>query len=137
MRTIVALLRELVAETQLPLDDQQAATVDELAPVFHTCVEQGDGARILSPILHRAFGWTGSDVPTAHDLWGTVINRLNPTASASTTEQVASQTYVAHGTLARRITTALGNTPTPESIIPLYRQLAKGAVENTMFLPSH
>ena len=57
MRTVVALLRELVAETLVPLADQQAATVDELSPVFHASVEQGDAAEITSPILHRTFGW--------------------------------------------------------------------------------
>lgn len=137
VRTIVALLRELVAETQLPLTEQQAATIDELAPVFHKCVEQGDDAPIVVPILHRAFGWSGSDLPTAHDLWRSVINRLNPTAHASAAEQVASQTYLAHGTLSRRITAELGRMPTPESIMTLYRQLATGAVENTMFLSIH
>ena len=57
VRTVVALLRELVAETLVPLADQQAATVDELSPVFHASVEQGDAAEITSPILHRTFGW--------------------------------------------------------------------------------
>lgn len=133
VRTIVALLRELVAETQLPLAAQQAATVDELAPVFHTCVEEGDLAKITTPILHRAFGWLGSATPSAHDLWRTAIVRLNPVADASSAEQQAQQTYLAQGTLSRRITTALGPSPTPESIKQLYRQLAEGAAENRMF----
>jgi len=132
VRTIVALLRELVAETLLPLTAQQAATIDELAPVFHACVEQGDFAKIDTAILHLAFGWQGNDTPTAHDLWRTAITRLNPTAEASPAEQAAQQTYLTQGTLSRRITTALGSSPTPESITALYRQLAEGAAENRM-----
>jgi len=133
VRTIVALLRELVAETQLPLADQQTATVDELASVFNACVEQGDSTNIEIPILHRAFGWKGSNVPTAHELWRTAIIRLNPVRDASLPEQTALQTYLAQGSLSRRITTALGSSPTLESITALYRKLAEGAAENRVF----
>ncbi|MCP5529340.1 MAG: glutamate--cysteine ligase [Opitutaceae bacterium] len=132
VRTVVALLRELVAETQLPLAAQQAATVDELAPVFNRCVEQGDAALITEPVILRAFGCT-ADAATAHDLWRGVIARLNPAAAATPAEQQALQTYVAHGTLARRITMALGSSPTPETITLLYRRLADGLVANRSF----
>jgi len=133
VRTIVALLRELVAETQLPLDAQQGVTVDELAPVFHACVEQGDAAKIATPILHRAFGWTDTATPTSHELWRTAIARLSPVANASAAEQAAQQVYVTQGTLSRRLTKSLGAAPTPEAITALYRQLASGAAENRMF----
>jgi glutamate---cysteine ligase / carboxylate-amine ligase len=117
VRTVVALLRELVAEKLMPLADQQNATVDELAPVFHLCVEQGDAARITVPSILQAFGWKRSDSPTAHDLWGAVLTRLKPVANASPAEQLAQQTYIEQGTLARRITKALGSNPSQESII--------------------
>ncbi|MCF7734221.1 MAG: hypothetical protein K9M98_02745 [Cephaloticoccus sp.] len=133
VRTVVALLRELVAEALLPLAEQQAATVDELAPVFHFCVEQGDAARITVPVLLKAFGWKGDETPTAHELWGTVMARLQPVADASPAEQSAQQTYLEQGTLARRITQALAHSPTPETITALYRQLAEGAAENRIF----
>jgi glutamate---cysteine ligase / carboxylate-amine ligase len=133
VRTVVALLRELVAETLLPLADQQAATVDELSPVFHLCVEQGEAAQVTTPILHRAFGWSGTGTPTAHELWRAAMTRLQPVATASTAEQAAQQAYLEQGTLARRITTALGGAPTPETITVLYRQLAAGAAANTVF----
>jgi len=130
VRTVVSLLRELVAEKLISQADQQAATVDELAPVFHLCVEQGDAARISAPTLLKAFGWKGYDSPTAHDLWGAAITRLQPMASASPAEQLAQQTYLEQGTLARRMTTALGVNPSPEAIIALYRQLGTCAENN-------
>jgi glutamate---cysteine ligase / carboxylate-amine ligase len=130
VRTVVSLLRELVAEKLISQADQQAATVDELAPVFHLCVEQGDAARISAPTLLKAFGWKGYDSPTAHDLWGAAITRLQPMASASPAEQLAQQTYLEQGTLARRMTTALGVNPSPEAIIALYRQLVTCAENN-------
>ena len=133
VRTIVALLRELVDETQLTLAQQQAATVDELARVFNRCVEQGDAALITEPVLLCAFG-NAADSATAYDLWRGAIARLKPCAAVSAAEQAALQTYVAHGTLARRITTALGSNPPPEAIAALYRRLAAGIPRNQSFV---
>lgn len=131
VRTVVALLQELVAETRLPLAAQQAATVDALAPAFNRCVEQGESAWITEPVLLRAFGC--AQPATAHDLWRTVIARLNPVACATPAEQAALQTYVAHGTLATRIIAALGPNPDAAAITALYRQLAAGISPNRIF----
>lgn len=134
VRTIVALLQELVAEARLPLAAQQAATVDALAPAFNRCVEQGEAAWITEPVLLRTFG---CDEPArAHDLWRTVITRLNPTANATSAEHAALQTYAAHGTLATRLTAALGPNPTPATITALYRELAAGLSLNRIFRPT-
>ena len=134
VRTVVALLRELVAEARLPLAAQQAATVDTLAPAFNRCVEQGEAVWIAEPVLLRA---CGCDQPTtAHDLWRTVIARLNPTANATPAEQAALQTYAAQGTLATRLTAALGPNPTPATITALYRELAAGISPNRIFRPT-
>lgn len=133
VRTIVALLQELVAETLIPLAAQQAATVDELAPVFHAGVEQGDAAIIHSPVLLRAFG-SNHSTATAHDLWRGVIARLNPATNTTAAEQSALQTYVRHGTLARRITSNLGDAPPPEAIATIYRRLADGVGRNHSFV---
>jgi gamma-glutamyl:cysteine ligase YbdK (ATP-grasp superfamily) len=134
IRTIVALLRELADETHLSLAAQQAATVDELAPVFNRCVEQGDAAVITAPVLLRAFGCVAQSA-TAHDLWRVVIARLDPCAAATPEEQTALQTYAAHGTLARRVTQALGANPAPAMITAVYRRLADGIALNRSFAP--
>jgi len=133
VRTVVALLQELVAETLIPLAAQQAAAIDELAPVFHACVEQGDDARISVPVLLRAFGWQGEGSPSAHELWAAVMARLRPVVGASPAEQLAQQTYREQGTLARRMAKALGSHPTAEAITTLYRQLASGVADNAVF----
>lgn len=135
IRTIVALLQELVAEKQMPLATQQAATVDELAPVFNRCVEQGDTALITEPVLLRAFGCAAKSA-TAHDLWRGVVARLNPAARATAAEQRALETYAAHGTLARRLAAALGPNPTAATITAVYRRLAAGIATNESFTPT-
>jgi hypothetical protein len=110
------------------------ATVDALAPAFNRCVEQGEAAWITEPVLLRAFG---CDAPArAHDLWRTVITRLNPTADATPAEQAALQTYAAHGTLATRLVAALAPSPAAAAITTLYRQLAEGIGINRIFRPT-
>lgn len=133
VRTVVALLRELVAETLMPFVDQKNATVDDLAPVFHLCVEQADAARVTVPALLQAFGWNGEISPTAHELWGATIDRLQPVADTSPAEQLAQETYCEQGTLARRIIKVLGINPSPEAITALYQQLATGVADNAVF----
>ncbi|MFM1850586.1 MAG: hypothetical protein RIS54_270 [Verrucomicrobiota bacterium] len=134
VRTIVALLCELAAETLVPLSDQQAATVEELAAVFHRCVEQGEAAVISEPGLLRAFGAEGKSA-SAHDLWRIAIARLVPARNASAGEQAALATYVEHGTLASRLVRALGPAPTVETVTTVYRRLAKGLDANRGFKP--
>ncbi|MFZ9689761.1 MAG: glutamate-cysteine ligase family protein [Phycisphaerales bacterium] len=133
VRTVVALLRELAAETRVPLADQKLATVEALAAVFHRCVEQGEAAMISEPGLLRAFGVAGTSA-LAHDLWRAVIARLNPTRDASAPEQAALATYVENGTLASRLVRALGSAPTAETVAKVYRRLAEGLGANRGFI---
>jgi hypothetical protein len=135
VRTVVAWLRELVAETRVPLATQQAATVEALAPVFHAGVEQGERAVVDEPLLWRAAGWEGDAArpPTAHDLWRAVIARLDPGATASEPERAALRLYVEVGPLARRIERALGTEPGAEEITGVYRRLADGLAGNVLF----
>ncbi len=136
-RTVVALLRELVAETHLSLAEQQPVTVDELAPIFNACVEQGDGATITSPVVQRAFTGRaeGTDALTAHDLWRSAIERLDPAAHATAAEQTALRVWTEQGTLARRMVAAWGGAPAPDAAAreALYRALAAGASGNVIF----
>lgn len=131
-RTVIALLRELVAGDRLATAEQQAATVDELAPVFHACVEQGGAAVIDSKILASALG-DGRTGRTAAALWAEAIARLDPCAGASAAEQAALAVLVRDGNLAGRMVRRVGGTPGREAITALYRELAACAAENRSF----
>ena len=133
VKTLVALLKELVAETHLDLAAQQAVPVEPLAKLFNACVEQADATIVEDPTVLRALGCADLTAPTAHQVWCRIIARLDPLSDASAAEQAAQQTYVTHGTLARRITAALPPEPTPADLHALYLRLADGLEANTPF----
>lgn len=135
VRTVVALLRELVTETHLPLADQQSVPVDPLARLFNRCVEQADAAVIDEPILLRALGCADLAAPTAREVWRRVIARLEPLRDATPAEQAAQRAYLDHGTLARRITAALPADPSPADLRALYTRLADGLEADLAFIP--
>ncbi len=130
LRTVVALLRELVAETRLPLAEQQAVPVAPLAQVFNATVEQGESAPIHEAVLLRAAGLAPDRTVSAGDWWRRVITQLDPGANASPAEQRALEVYLREGTLARRLGKAFRS---GQSIDAIYRQLAEGAAENQIF----
>ncbi len=132
LRTVVALLRELVAETLLPAAEQRAVPVVPLAQVFNATVEQGERAPINEAVLLRAAGLPPDRTVSAGDWWRSVITRLDPGANASPAEQRALEVYLREGTLARRLEKAFR---TGRPIDAIYRQLADGASENQIFTP--
>ncbi len=129
LRTIIALLQELVAETHLPLAEQQSAQVEPLRTLFDAAVEQGGDASVTDPLILRAFGHAGQSA-TMHDLWRSVVKRLDPCATASAVERTALETIVTHGNLATRLRRAHA---AGESLGSIYRRLAEGIATNTMF----
>ncbi|MCF3651125.1 glutamate-cysteine ligase family protein [Synoicihabitans lomoniglobus] len=130
LRTIIALLRELVAETHVPLAAQQSIDVEPLRALFDATVEQGAAALVAEPTVLRACG-VATPV-SAGELWRQVIARLDPCATASPAEQNALAVIAAHGPLAGRMTRAFEAGETLDSI---YRRLATGVATNAMFQP--
>lgn len=131
LRTVVALLQELVGEQHLALADQQAVPVAPLAALFNATVEQGEEAVIAEPVLLRA-GGLPDDVPVnAGDWWRRVITRLDPCRDASGAERRALGIYLERGTLARRLEAAFR---AGEPIESIFRRLAVGAPENRIFV---
>ena len=130
VRTVVALLRELVAETHLSLAAQQAAAVEPLAAAFHAAVEQDDPV-VTEPVLLRAFGAPGHAPLPASTLWRLAIERLDPVGAASTPEKVALATLVAEGPLARRMLAAL-ESPDAPGVHRLCQRLAYCLEQNTV-----
>ena len=129
IRTVVALLRELVAERHLSLAEQQAAPVAPLAAVLQACVERGSEAVVAEGWLRRAFGVTGGPC-RARDLWRATIERLDPGAGASPAEQAALAVLAEHGTLAERLQRALQSADWRA----VYREIGDGLTANRPFI---
>jgi glutamate---cysteine ligase / carboxylate-amine ligase len=131
VRLIVALLQELVAETNLSGTAQRAWPVAPLRAWFDATVERGGDALVDDAALRRAFGVAGN-VVTVRQLWGAVIDRIGPTLVLSPAEAQALATIRKHGCLADRLRQAQA---AGESIDAMYRRLAAGVPANRPFLP--
>jgi len=131
LRTVIALLRELVTETQLPLSKQKTVSVASLKTLFDVTVATGGEAWVDEPEVLQAFGSEKTGV-SAQELWRGVITRLNPGVDASEGERHALAVIAEHGTLASRILKAQA---AGETIDAIYRRLAEGVSRNAMFLP--
>lgn len=129
LRTIVALLQELVAETHVSLVEQQAVEIDPLRALFDATVECGGGVEVADETVRRAFGCSAAEI-TARELWTLTMDRLRPTAQASAAEQQAMAVLRDHGTLADRMLVALKG---GEPLTAIYRRLADGMATNTVF----
>ncbi len=130
VRTVVAVLRDLVAETRVSHAAQRAAGTTPLRSLFEETVRVGEDAPVTDPLLLASAGLGGP--VTAGRWWRAQIERLDPVAGASSAERRALETYVRAGTLSRRLRTAY------EAGLPLatiYQALADGAPENRPFAP--
>jgi carboxylate-amine ligase len=132
LRTIIALLRELVDEIRVSLAEQKVVPVKPLKALFDATVDQGGEAMVTEPTVLKAFGADANGVPAA-ELWRGVIERLGPVEHASGAEQEALAVICTYGNLSSRILSAQAQ---GESIDSIYRRLAAGVGKNTMFLPA-
>lgn len=132
LRTIIALLQDIVTTVPVPLTDQQKVPVAPLRELFDAAVTSGGEALVNEPTVLRACG-INSGPCTAAELWRAVITRLDPCAEADANEQAALQVITGHGTLAKRMLKAHNG---GESIAAIYQRLAAGTELNRLFLPS-
>lgn len=131
LRTVVAVLKDLVAETAVPLDVQQRVPVAPLKRLFDAAVAEGEAAMVSDPVLLASARNPGGTL-TAGDWWRAQIERLEPLRGASAAERAALETYISEGTLSRRLTEAHRGGRTVDA---LYRELADLCPENAPFRP--
>ncbi len=132
LRTVVAVLKDLVAEAAVPLAVQQRVPVAPLKRLFDAAVAAGEGAAVTDPVLLAAARAKGPSL-TAGKWWRAQIERLDPLRGASPAERAALETYVASGMLSRRLTEAHQRGRTVDA---LYRELAELCPENAPFCPA-
>jgi carboxylate-amine ligase len=130
---IVQTLKDVVRERWLPLDKQKQWSVDRLEPIFLECVKHADEAVITDTDYLKAWGYTGPvDRPaTARDLW----RHIEAAASDHLTpaERECLNVILNEGTLARRLTKALGPNPDRAAMQGVYDRLAHCLSDGKMF----
>lgn len=131
---VAELLKALVSEKFISLEEQVKVKTDVLVTIFDQCLEQGMQTKITSEDYLKIFGESGS--LTAQALWGKLTERLaGISPSLEPWKKSILDTLISEGNLAERIRHALGNDPSEETIKKIYRQLCGCLAQNKMFLP--
>lgn len=129
MTLVVAVLRELVAETHAPGAQQQLWSETALAEIFLAVLQQGRGALVKDPRYLAMFGLQG-DVVSVGDLWRALADRLVP---AGDVMRPPLDVILDEGPLARRLINALGPEPDRDQLAAVYRELCDCLQEGRLF----
>ena len=129
---IVAVLRGLVEERWTPHAAQRARDTGRLADLFDGCVARAEGHEIHDGDYLRAFGFERR-AATARDLWAHLLETVRDDLAP---EHAAAIGHILeHGTLARRLVTALGAAPDRDALRSVYGDLAACLRENRFYDP--
>lgn len=133
---ITSILKALVAETWMSLEQQMLWDEKELAQIFLCVIKEGGNTLLDHEEYLKSLGYTKSPSCTAQELWAYLIDHVaaselkkNPALSQ------AAQTLKQQGNLSSRILRAVGNNTSPENIRSVYHKLANCLATGTLFAP--
>lgn len=129
---IVALLKELIAETWGKISAQQAFPTERLAGLFLRAIKDADKAEIDDQEYLRLFSWCNGSVCTAGELWMHLFSsKLSHTLDSMWAEPL--EIILHEGPLSRRIVRALKGDVSRESLAVCYRNLMGCLEEGRLF----
>jgi len=129
IRLIVAILKELTAETWTSGREQREWSENALYELFLAVLREGPEALITDPRFLALFG-VKEEAMTTGTLWRTLAEHLLP---ASDPVWTPLRVIFDEGPLARRIVAALGSDPDRERLEMVYRKLCQCLREGSMF----
>lgn len=130
----IELIKALVQEKFISLEEQMKVKTETLAAVYELCVEQGQEANIYDPAFLGIFGTTKT--MTGGEVWKMIFKKLKEINPALTSwEKPQYETLFHQGSLSQRILKALGNDHSTHHIKKIYRQLCGCLDQNKMFIP--
>ncbi len=130
---VIELLKALVNEKFIPIEEQVKIKTDVLVSIFDDCIVSGPQAVITNDEFLKIFGIR---TPlSAAELWKSILQRLiTLTPSLEKWEKPELDIILTEGTLANRITNALGKDHSVENIKSVYRKLSGCLAQNKMFI---
>lgn len=134
VRLVAQVVRALAEERWVPLHELDRMSTTQLAVMLDQAITKGEHAVVDSEPLLRAFGYDGHEA-TLQELWRHLAEQLLLDQLPPLGLRDALETILEHGTLATRILKAVGNAPSQQRIVDVYRRLADCALEGEMFLP--
>jgi len=131
---VVEVVRALTDEHWCGLRHLQKWDSGSLQRLFLQSVRHADLAVIDDDDFRAAFGFPERGPCRARDLWQHLIETLMvPRPDLPAPWQDAYRLYLRRGSLARRIASALGNTPAPDQLKSTYRRLCDCLGQGTLF----
>jgi carboxylate-amine ligase len=127
---VVALLRQLTAESTAPLEAQQQWPEDLLADILLAVAKDGDQARIVDGDYLRMFGLRERAM-TAGEAWRRICERARDDFDPDARRNLGR--ILAAGPLARRLLQATGTTPDRAALHDGCRMLACCLADNRLF----
>jgi carboxylate-amine ligase len=121
---VVGALKELVDETPSSYAEQQSFSERELEPILRATIADADEALVGHPRLLRALGHSGPAPARAKDVWRSMARRIAASDPSFSEWQPSLDVIYKQGCLARRIARAVGQDPSHERSLSVYRQLA-------------
>jgi hypothetical protein len=131
---VVAVLRELVAETHAPLSAQMALPIDPLQSVFLESIRNAERTVVWHEDYLQLLGISESSC-TLQQVWDTLIGRAVARGELDRTQQQTLEVLISEGPLARRICRGLRDRrdPSPEALAELYEFLCDCLAQGTLF----
>ncbi|HVZ30911.1 MAG TPA: hypothetical protein VG963_00710, partial [Polyangiaceae bacterium] len=121
---VVGAVKELVAEGPSSYAEQKTFSERELEPILRATIADADEALVEHPRLLRALGHAGPAPARAKDVWRSISRRIAARDASFAEWQPSLDVIYEQGCLARRISTAVGQSPGHERLVSVYRQLA-------------
>lgn len=131
---IAEVVRGLVDEEWSSYEQQKTWAVEPLAALFNRTVQDAERARIDAPGYLELFGLEPQGDQSAGGLWRRLIERLDSKLGTAE-EKRPLATYAERGTLARRLTSQLGDAPHREAIQGVLVELSNCLEANRSYVP--
>jgi gamma-glutamyl:cysteine ligase YbdK (ATP-grasp superfamily) len=131
---IVEVLKLLCAEQWLDRAGMNRWRTEQLGQLFLLAARQGDDAGISDKRYLSALGYRGSATDLA-GLWERLIETVSARGSLTAETGRLLEHYLRHGTLAKRISAAVGLLPTRAKLARVYEELSEALAAGKPFAP--
>jgi hypothetical protein len=131
---IAEVLKLMVAEEWLDTGGMNAWQTADLGKLLRLTERQGEGAGIGDRAFLAAFGYPGSSTELK-GLWEHLVETVSARGSIDAATGRLLEHYLRHGTLATRISKAVGLLPSRAKLSRVYEQLCEALAEGAPFAP--
>lgn len=128
---IIEVLKLLVSEELVSLEDQKSWKEDDLFPIFNEVVKNAEHASVKNLYFLNLFDL--AEESTAGEIWKKLYNRVEDRISEK--HRLTLGFLLKNGSLSTRILKALGNDLSKENIEKVYSNLGRCLEENKLFQP--